>query len=246
MEIDEDSDIETIDSDGWLEDTENPVNKNDCLFCDHHSKSLVKNLKHMTAAHSFFIPDPEYCVDLKGLLKYLGEKIFAGYMCIWCNEKGKAFHSAERAQAHMLDKGHCKMLHEGEALAEYADFYDYSSSYPDAENIDPDTEVEIPELDDGDYQLVLPSGSVIGHRSLMKYYKQSFDPNRAVAVPKSDKLKRVLHHYRALGWNETQKGVVTKKARDIKYMQRLRARYSTQLQFKANKMQKHFRPQVNF
>ena len=25
----------------------------------------------------------------------------------------------------MLDKGHCKMLHEGEALFEYADFYDY-------------------------------------------------------------------------------------------------------------------------
>lgn len=31
----------------------------------------------------------------------------------------------------MSDKGHCKMLHEGIALAEYADFYDYSSSYPD-------------------------------------------------------------------------------------------------------------------
>lgn len=31
----------------------------------------------------------------------------------------------------MTDKGHCKMLHEGIALAEYADFYDYSSSYPD-------------------------------------------------------------------------------------------------------------------
>lgn len=34
----------------------------------------------------------------------------------------------------MLDKGHTKMIHEGLALAEYVDFYDYSSSYPDADN----------------------------------------------------------------------------------------------------------------
>lgn len=87
MEID--SDIESVDSDEWIEDTENPIKNNDCLFCDHHSRSLVKNLKHMTVAHSFFIPDTEYCTDIKGLLTYLGEKIYAGYMCIWCNDTGK-------------------------------------------------------------------------------------------------------------------------------------------------------------
>lgn len=87
MEID--SDVESVDSDEWIDDTENPVVNNDCLFCNHHSKSWVRNLKHMTTAHSFFIPDPEYCIDIKGLLVYLGEKIFAGYMCIWCNDKGK-------------------------------------------------------------------------------------------------------------------------------------------------------------
>lgn len=43
----------------------------------------------MTIAHSFFIPDPEYCTDIKGLLEYLGEKIIIGYMCIWCNNSGK-------------------------------------------------------------------------------------------------------------------------------------------------------------
>ncbi|XP_063993986.1 cytoplasmic 60S subunit biogenesis factor ZNF622 [Diachasmimorpha longicaudata] len=245
-EMEVDSDVESLDSDEWLDNTENPVKNNNCLFCNHHSRSGVKNLKHMTEAHSFFIPDPEYCVDLKGLLEYLGEKIFAGFMCLWCNDTGKAFHSADAARAHMIDKGHCKMLHEGEALVEYSDFYDYSSSYPDAEQHDADTEVEIPELDDGDYQLVLPSGNVIGHRSLMRYYKQSLDPNRAVAIPKSEKLRRVLCHYRALGWTETQREAAVKKARDIKYMQRVQAKYSTQLQFKANKFQKYFRQQVNF
>lgn len=45
----------------------------DCLFCSHHSKSLVKNVTHMTRVHSFFIPDVEFLVDLKGFVRYLGE-----------------------------------------------------------------------------------------------------------------------------------------------------------------------------
>lgn len=244
--VEENSDIESIDSDEWLEDIENPVTNNNCLFSSHHSRSLVKNLKHMTIAHSFFIPDPEYCTDIKGLLEYLGEKIIIGYMCIWCNNSGRCFQSAEAARAHMIDKGHCKMLHEGDSLVEYAKYYDYSSSYPDAESNDPDAEIEIPELDDSDYQLILPSGNIIGHRSLLRYYKQNLNPNRALAVSKSTKLRKVLSQYKALGWTETEKEAVVKKARDIKYMQRIQAKYSTQLQFKANKLQKHFRPQVNF
>lgn len=241
-----DSDVESVDSDEWLEDTENPIKNNNCLFCNNHSRSLVRNLKHMTVAHSFFIPDPEYCTDIKGLLIYLGEKIYAGYMCIWCNDSGKAFQSVDAVKAHMIDKGHCKMLHEGDALAEYAQFYDYSSSYPDVEAADPDAEVEIPELDDSDYQLVLPSGNVIGHRSLMRYYKQSLNPNRVVALSKSDKIRKVISQYRALGWTETRKEVAIKKARDIKFMQRVQNKYSLKLQLKANKLQHHFRPQVNF
>ena len=91
MEVD--SDVESVDSDEWLEDTENPVTNNDCLFCSHHSRSMVQSLKHMMIVHSFTIPDPEYCIDMKGLLIYLGEKIFAGYLCLWCNEKGNNLNS---------------------------------------------------------------------------------------------------------------------------------------------------------
>lgn len=159
---------------------------------------------------------------------------------------GKAFRSPDAARAHMLDKGHCKMLHEGEALAEYAEFYDYSASYPDNETADPNAEVEIPELDDSDYQLVLPSGSVIGHRSLMRYYKQSLNPTRALAISKHDKLSKILSMYRSLGWTETQQEAAKKKAMDIKYMQRLQQKYTSKLGCKANKLQNHFRPQVNF
>lgn len=45
----------------------------DCLFCPHHSKSLLKNVAHMTKVHGFFLPDVEFLVDLRGLIRYLGE-----------------------------------------------------------------------------------------------------------------------------------------------------------------------------
>lgn len=44
-----------------------------CLFCSHHSRSLMKNVAHMTKEHSFFIPDVEFLGDLRGLIRYLGE-----------------------------------------------------------------------------------------------------------------------------------------------------------------------------
>ncbi|XP_018327412.1 zinc finger protein 622 [Agrilus planipennis] len=238
---------EEIDSDEWDEDTENPIDKNNCLFCAHHSSTLLKCLKHMAISHSFFIPDAEFCVDLLGLLRYLGEKIMIGHMCIWCNEKGKSFYGAQATRQHMIDKGHCKMLHEGETLIEYADFYDYSSSYPDADekNIDHDEEINIPEIDGTDYQLALPSGKVIGHRSLLCYYKQKINPNLSKQSYKINKGK-LLASYRILGWTDTKKEITVSKARDLLYMQRLQSKWRTKLSIKANKLQKHFRMQGNF
>ncbi len=46
-------------------------------------------------------------------------------MCIWCNERGRAFYSLDAVQRHMRDKGHCKLLYEGDAVYEYADYYDF-------------------------------------------------------------------------------------------------------------------------
>lgn len=148
----------------------------------------------------------------------------------------------------MIEKGHTKMLHEGAALAEYVDFYDYSSSYPDHDDSkDIDAEIETSLLDGDEYQLVLPSGNVIGHRSLMRYYKQRINPNRAVVLKKSDKkLHHVLAQYRALGWSSTQQEQIARKARDIHRMKRTQAKLWMQVGNKANKLQTHFREQVNF
>ena len=72
-------------------------------------------------------PDLEYrSVSLKRTEVWLtGEKVGVGNVCLWCNERGHAFYSLKAVRAHMKDKGHCKMLTDGDAALEYADFYDF-------------------------------------------------------------------------------------------------------------------------
>lgn len=248
MALDKEEVVEEFDSDEWEDIGPNPIADNNCIFCDEHSVDLLENLKHMSLAHSFFVPDADYCVDLEGLLFYLGDKVCNNFICLWCNDRGKTFYSLDAVRKHMIDKGHCQMLHEGIALAEYAEFYDYSSSYPDnEEGMDIDEEF-VPDLLDGDeYQLVLPSGAVIGHRSLLRYYKQRLNPNRAITIHKSDrKLHKVLSHYRSLGWTATEQKAAARKAKDIHLMKRVQSKWRMKLGVNANKLQKHFRQQVLF
>ena len=54
-----------------------------------------------------------------------GEKVGAGKVCLWCNEKGRSFYSTEAVQGHMTDKSHCKLFTDGDASLEFADFYDF-------------------------------------------------------------------------------------------------------------------------
>lgn len=110
------------------------------------------------------------------------------HVCLWCSSK--CYRDLMSVQKHMFDKGHLKIKFEGETLLEYADFYTfegdntideydvinesdmnesrltkYSSVYDDDQQ---------ESVDDEMFELVLPSGSRIGHRSLFRYYKQSF------------------------------------------------------------------------
>lgn len=170
----------------------------------------------MTIAHSFFIPDIEYLVDIKGLIKYLGEKISIGNVCLYCNGRGRELRSLEAVRAHMvsafvtfpqfavficsnhgeqIDKGHCKIAYEADEDAlELVDYYDFSSSYAqlEEEGIDVDDEdlsslTQRIRLADDNMSLILPNGNVVGHRSLKRYYDQSFKP------------EEVRKHYLA-GW----------------------------------------------
>lgn len=235
---DEDDDIE--------EDT---LEVTDCLFCPHHSVSLEENLKHMTRSHSFFIPDLEYVVDLKGLVTYLCEKVGMRNMCLYCNDKGKSFFSLEAVQSHMVDKGHTKMNYEGDAVLEYADFYDFSSSYPD---YNPDEENEGDEIqgrestlavNEQTLELCLPSGAKIGHRNMRHIYKQNLPPERS---HHSKVIQSIMADYKALGWHGTIASAARQKVKDVRLRNIQQAKRNVDISVKANRMQKHFRPQVVF
>ena len=235
---DEDDDIE--------EDT---LEVTDCLFCPHHSVSLEENLKHMTRSHSFFIPDLEYVVDLKGLVTYLCEKVGMGNMCLYCNDKGKSFFSLEAVQSHMVDKGHTKMNYEGDAVLEYADFYDFSSSYPD---YNPDKENEGDEIqgrestlavNEQTLELCLPSGAKIGHRNMRHIYKQNLPPERSHHFKV---IQSIMADYKALGWHGTIASAARQKVKDVRLRNIQQAKRNVDISVKANRMQKHFRPQVVF
>lgn len=228
----------------------------DCLFCPHHSHSLLKNLAHMTKVHSFFLPDLEFLINLKGLICYLGEKVGAGKVCLWCNEKGRSFYSTEAVQGHMTDKSHCKLFTDGDASLEFADFYDFRTSYPDQKEGD-DVEMEDEELPDGkniDYdddtlELTLPSGAKIGHRSLMRYYKQRFGAPRTVALAHNrNAVGRVLRQYKALGWGgDMGKNSFHQNQKDMKFVQKMKSRWMLKIGMGNNSnKQTHFRLQVMF
>lgn len=47
---------------------------------------------------SFFIPDVEYLIDPEGLVGYVEKKVKLGKICLYCNGKGKAFHTYRALQ----------------------------------------------------------------------------------------------------------------------------------------------------
>lgn len=104
-----------------------------CLFCPLDSLDLADNLTHMSIAHSFFIPDADYLIDIAGLITYLGEKIAVGNICIFCNGNSREFRTLEATRKHMTDKSHCKVAYDSpDDRLEISDYYDFTSSYPDA------------------------------------------------------------------------------------------------------------------
>lgn len=225
-----------------------PLEINECLFCPNISEDLESNLHHMSRVHGFFLPDLNYLVDIKGLISYLCEKVGVGNLCLYCNERGKMFYSVEAVQHHMVDKCHCKIFFEGDAASEYAEFYDYSKSYPDQDESSNDTSkaVALPDASlevNEDLELVLPSGAKVGHRSMKYLYKQRVP---TLEQRKATLVGRLLAQYRALGWKGYTGESGELRKRDEAWSRRMQQARTMKLSVKANKMQHHFRPQVVF
>uniref|UniRef100_S4R473 Zinc finger protein 622 n=1 Tax=Petromyzon marinus TaxID=7757 RepID=S4R473_PETMA len=222
---------------------------NGCFFCPQRSRTLARSLAHMSREHGFFIPDVQYLVDLPGLMRYLGEKVGAGNVCLWCNEKGRSFYSLDAVRKHMRDKGHCKLFTDGDAALEFADFYDFRGRDVDGEDEEDDEEdsrLGEKQLVETTMELQLPSGVKVGHRSLLVYYRQRFAPGQAVVVHRSGRLLgRVMQQYRALGWNGNAGGeAAMRRQRDMRFLQRHKAKWAMKMGMRGNMLQHHFRSQV--
>ena len=107
-----------------------------CLFCNFASPTFPLNVQHMGRFHGMFVPEKDYLVDAEGLITYLWDKISNLHECLYC---GKVVHTTPGIQTHMRDRGHCMIAFESEEeLIEIGQFYDFTSTYSDAEGDDSD------------------------------------------------------------------------------------------------------------
>ncbi|MCJ1225152.1 hypothetical protein MMC12_001801 [Toensbergia leucococca] len=149
-----------------------------CLFCNVHSASLELNLAHMFKMHGMFIPNQEYLNDTESLLGYLFRIISEFHTCLSC---GITKSTVEGIQQHMKDKGHCMINFDDDTELEL--FYDFSISEsntedegganPTHENDENDDERPTDPITSSEYELHLPSGKTLGHRSHARYYRQN-------------------------------------------------------------------------
>lgn len=123
---------DNVDEDEATEAKEVPLER--CLFCNFDSPDIDTNVTHMEKIHGMFIPERQYLENLNGLLTALTEKIYKYHECLYCQKlKPTVF----GLQTHMRDTGHCKIPFDTEEQQlEIGDFYDFRSTYSDAEDED--------------------------------------------------------------------------------------------------------------
>jgi len=231
-------------------DFENTICIEDCLFCEFTGRSLQKTLNHMKIQHSFFIPDEEFLVDLVGLKEYLNDKVGIGFLCLWCDEKGKSFNSLKSVQSHMIDKGHTKLFFDNEAALEYSDFYDYSSSYP--QDIDEDDQkveelvnlTDSDVLSDDDKYWILPSGITIGNRFVLKMFQPRYPQSGLNYINKNKKRELVKSYSAQVIAHSSKWHSEGSRLKDLAFLQKCKQKYYLKMGVKNNKFQPYFRDQT--
>ncbi|KAK6463298.1 C2H2 type zinc-finger-domain-containing protein [Scheffersomyces coipomensis] len=240
-----------------------------CLFSQPKYNKVFdtvdENIDHMFKNFGLYIPEKTYLVDKEGLIGYLGEKISFGF-CIACNYQGR---NAEAAREHMKQKRHMRIPYESEdEKLEISQFYDFSSTYADVpaspaaagesdedqwEDVsdegegaedDEDDEDDLPPADqDAIYQngleLVLPSGAVIGHRSMARYYRQNLAPERILSEGQGTVIAAETRHMLSVRDRQelaTQKRVWSREKKRSDVNDRRAAKFINQ--------QEHYRDQL--
>lgn len=188
-----------------------------CLFCLTNKSAtfsnLEDNLAHMFKCHGLYIPERKYLVDPEGLVKYLGEKLGLGNVCLVCSFQAR---NLEAVREHMIAKRHMRVPYETvDEKLEISEYYDFRLSYPEMPGEDvgeaPEDEWEdvsnsSEEDSDSDYiageaaintgtELVLPSGIIVGHRSMAKFYKQNLPPEKILSEGHGTVIAAETRHF---------------------------------------------------
>lgn len=192
-EVAEDSDIDEMD------DLDELLTSTHCVFCGINNHEMEVNVRHMFSKHGLYIPERLFLVDLESLLAYISEHIVVQKVCMVCGFQGK---NLESIRQHVHSKGHCKIPYETrEERMLLAPFYDFSLS-EEQESVEQteskvtfdDSPVEVSvddvnsnystvQVDPTGVELTLPTGSRIGHRTMMRYYRQNIPETRELAEP---------------------------------------------------------------
>lgn len=213
------------------------IELDECLFCGINSGSFNDNIIHMKDMHDFRLPDAEYVISPEELVHYLADKIGNGNICLVCNNAGRAFYSLQAVRNHMLTKGHCYVSVTGTNALDYVDFYDFTQCVNELSIMCNELTTANEESGDGGYELVLPSGAVLGHRHIATYFRQR--PTSKI-VPKARLNKAPM--YRAITYgNETQ------VAADLRKVWKYKNKFSMQNGVRNNKVtMEHFKDRNGF
>lgn len=264
-----------------------------CLFCKTESTDIHTNVDHMRIDHGLFIPEQKYLADLDGLVNYLYRKITENFECLYCHaikNDAQAIQTHMRDKSHCMIAFESE--EEQVEIGQYYDFRSTYSEDEDESTADSGgvkvngdgedqgwetdssaSSVDEDDLDsyrnasgayEADYELHLPSGKSVGHRSLAKYYKQNLHKYPTAAERAARQLaiangeieeeppRTRPSHHRALvtranggmgmiGVTEEQKeAALTAERRERTRALRQENRYVARVQ-RANNHQKHFR-----
>lgn len=232
-----------------------------CFYCGENNHELERNIRHMSSHHGLYIPERSYLVDLEGLLTYMNEVISIDHECLTCGYTGNDLDSIRK---HLRSKGHCRIPYESvderEAISEFYDFSNEEVIIPRMKkskkaktvsfaepSVEAEDELSEEDGDGLDYlsstietTLILPSGSKVGHRSMVRYYRQNLPGPRE--APEATTTVALADRRFAPGITSNQ---IVKQQREVNKLE-VKARNFHERRTKPARVnfQKHFRDEM--
>lgn len=241
-----------------------------CFYCGKNNEEIENNIRHMSHRHGLYIPERTYLVDLDGLLTFLNEVVTLDHECLVCGFLGKSLESIRQhihSKGHCRIPYESR--EEKAIVAEFYNFRvdakptALTSSkkvsfreVPDTEYVDvvPEGE-EVDDLSDSNgvydnyttgqldatgVELTLPTGSKVGHRSMVKYYRQNLPLPRE--FPESNKTVALVDRRFAPGLTS---GQITRQEKDMKRLEaKARNVHMRKTKSKRANFQAHFRDEI--